>query len=112
MRDEILKEKCRKILKRIAWRLQYAVKKKGHRETYLVDEIHGDDITSCTISQLYVEEVLLQIPEKARFIIYSIVIDGMTEEEVAQKLNVTRQGVNKCKNKYLRVLAEKILPFI
>lgn len=61
-------------------------------------------------SRMYVQQLLMQIPEKARFIIQSVVIEGLTEEEVAKKLNMTRQGVSKCKNKYLGVLAQKMTP--
>ncbi|CAM5795809.1 sigma-70 family RNA polymerase sigma factor [Brevibacillus borstelensis] len=111
MRDEIIKKECRNFLKRVAWRLQYSAKRNVYRHTRMIDEIYGEDITSHTVSKLYIEEVLSQIPEKARFIICSIVIDGQTEEEVAKKLKISRQGVNKCKNKYLRILKEKMTPF-
>lgn len=108
MSDEFLREHCRKLLKRIAWRLQYAAKKRYFREYAIMEEILGEDTMTSVISSLYIEHLLTQIPERASFIIKSIIIDGMTEEEVARKLNITRQGVSKCKNKYLRVLAQKV----
>lgn len=108
MSDEIMKEHFRKVLSRIAWRLQYSAKKRFVREFSIVEEILGEDSTSSVVSQIYIQELLKQIPDKASFIIRSIIIEGMTEEEVAKKLKITRQGVSKCKNKYLRVLAQKM----
>jgi DNA-directed RNA polymerase specialized sigma subunit len=109
MTDEIMKNHCKKVLRRIAWRLQYAAKKRYVREHSIIEETLGSDTTSSVISQIYIQQLLKQLPEKASFIIKSIIIDGMTEEEVSRKLNITRQGVSKCKNKYLRVLAQKMM---
>jgi RNA polymerase sigma factor (sigma-70 family) len=106
--DEQLKEHCRKVLKRIAWRLQYAAKKRLYRETVIKEGMRGTEAIEDNLSDLYVQEVLMQLPEKARTIIKHVVLQGMTEEQVAKKLNMTRQGVSKCKNKYLRQLAEKL----
>ncbi len=106
--DEMLKERCRRILKRIAWRMQYAAKTRFNRETAIIEEVFGDNLIDSIDSSIYVQELLMQIPEKPRFIIKSIVIDRLTEEEVAKQLNMTRQGVHKCKKKYLNVLAHKI----
>ncbi|MFB0828179.1 MULTISPECIES: RNA polymerase sigma factor [Brevibacillus] len=106
--DELMKEHCKKILRRIAWRLQYNSRKRHIRETTMIEPQFGEDTMGTVASQLYVQQLLSQLPEKARFIIKSTVIDGMTEEEVAKKLNITRQGVNKWKIKYLRLLAQKM----
>ncbi|MCR8982579.1 sigma factor-like helix-turn-helix DNA-binding protein [Brevibacillus laterosporus] len=106
--DELMKEHCKRILRRIAWRLQYTSKKRSSIETTMIEPGFGEDTMETVASQLYVQQLLSELPEKARFIIKSTVIDGMTEEEVARKLNITRQGVNKCKIKYLRLLAQKI----
>ncbi len=108
MNEDMMKEHCRRVLKRIAWRLQYAAKTQVRGEAPLNEEAVGKDTISSIVSRMYVQQLLMQIPEKARFIIKSVVIDGLTEEEVAKKLNMTRQGVSKCKNKYLRVLAQKM----
>ncbi|KAB3587434.1 sigma-70 family RNA polymerase sigma factor [Phocaeicola vulgatus] len=110
MNDEMMKEHCRRVLKRIAWRLQYTAKTQIRAEAPILENKLGEDTTSHIVSHVYVQQLLMQIPEKARFIIKSIVIDGLTEEEVARKLNMTRQGVSKCKNKYLSVLAQKMNP--
>lgn len=107
--DEQLKEHCRKVLKRIAWRMQYAAKKQMYRETVIREGMQGTEAIEDNLSDLYVQEVLMQLPEKARIIIKQVVLQGMTEEQVAKKLNMTRQGVSKCKNKYLSQLAEKLI---
>lgn len=109
----MMKEHCRTILKRIAWRIQYAAKVQTHqafRRAPIIDDVVGEDTLKHVESRMYVQQLLMQIPEKARFIIQSVVIEGLTEEEVAKKLNMTRQGVSKCKNKYLGVLAQKMTP--
>jgi len=106
--DEIMKENCKRVLRRIAWRLQYVSKKRYTREVAMIEQVMGEDSMGTIVSQVYIEQLLHQLPDQARYIIKSIIIDGMTEEEVARKLKMTRQGVNKCKNKYLRLLAQKL----
>lgn len=108
LRDEILQNHCKKVLKRIAWRLQYATKNRLNRETAMHENVFSGDTTSNIVSDIYVQQLLMQLPKRAQFIIKSIIIDGFTEEEVANKLKISRQGVSKCKNKYLNVLAKKL----
>ncbi|HZG16022.1 MAG TPA: sigma-70 family RNA polymerase sigma factor [Candidatus Bathyarchaeia archaeon] len=90
MNDEMMKEQ----------------KIKHRKEHGMVKEILCEDSMSAILSEMYIQQLLQQIPEKARFIIKSIIIEGKTEEEVALKLKMTRQGVSKCKNKYLGVLKQ------
>ena len=75
----------------------------------MVKEILGEDSMSAILSKMYIQQLLQQIPEKAGFIIKSIIIEGKTEEEVALKLKMTRQGVSKCKNRYLGVLKQQMM---
>lgn len=110
MTDEIMIDHCKKTLRRIAWSLQYAAKKRYAREHAIINEIPGEDSTSSVISKVYIDQILKKIPERAGFIIKSYIIDGMTEEEIARKLNISKQGVSKCKNKYLRILEQQITP--
>ena len=107
--DEVAKNYCRQILRRTAWRLQYATKKHYSKQHRLIEDILGEDITASIISQIYIQQLLLQLPEKASFIIRSTIIEGKTQQEVAKKLNMSIQGVSKCQRKYLRFLAQKMI---
>lgn len=108
MSDEILIKKCREVLRRIAWRLQYQVKKLSTRELPIIENICGQNLISSVDSKLHVEEMLDSLPSKARFIIKQVVINGVLEEIVAQHLGISQQGVNKYKRKYLGLLRKKL----
>ncbi|MFS0557835.1 sigma-70 family RNA polymerase sigma factor [Brevibacillus sp. 179-C9.3 HS] len=108
MSDEIMIEKCRKVLRRIAWRLQYQVKKLSTRELPIIENICGQNLMSSVDSKLHVEEILNSLPSKARFIIEQVVINEVPEEIVAQHLGISQQGVNKNKRKYLGILRKKL----
>lgn len=61
------------------------------------------------LSEMYVKELLDGIPwEKCRYIIRRIVIEGLTEKEVASELQITQQAVNKWKKKGLEVLRQNL----
>lgn len=98
---------CRKLLRQAAWRLQYKVRIQRAKE-YIVSFDHEMGTSSFDtelISDMYVEELLEEIPwSKSRYIIQKIVIEGMTEKEVACELHITQQGVNKWKRKGLEAL--------
>lgn len=108
MNDELLKEECRRVIKRIAWRLQYQAKKISARELPIIENICGQNQIFSVDSKLYVEEMLNSLPSKARFIIEQVVINGVPEEIVAKHLGISQQGVNKYKRKYLGLLRKKI----
>ncbi|MGN7471089.1 sigma-70 family RNA polymerase sigma factor [Brevibacillus sp. SAFN-007a] len=107
MKDERLEE-CRKVIKRIAWRLQYQAKKVSARELPIIENFCGQNQLSSVDSKLYVEDMLHSLPSKARFIIEQVVINGVPEEIVAKHLGISQQGVNKYKRKYLGVLRNQI----
>ncbi|WP_059171962.1 sigma factor-like helix-turn-helix DNA-binding protein [Bacillus sp. FJAT-27445] len=105
MDDNLLKESLKLTLKRLAWRLQYYERRRITNEKPLVEEVLGTtEQINEKLSDIYIQEVLESLPNRARFIIQNIVIHGLTEKEVALKLNISRQGVSKCKNKYLKKL--------
>ncbi|WP_252989785.1 sigma factor-like helix-turn-helix DNA-binding protein [Brevibacillus panacihumi] len=60
-------------------------------------------------SELFVEELLQSLPDKARFIIQKVVIEGIPEKEVAKQLNLSQQRVNAYKQKTLKMLKEKLI---
>lgn len=57
--DEMMKERCRRVLKRIAWRMQYAAKTRYNRETTMIDEVFGDNSMNSLDSSIYVQELLM-----------------------------------------------------
>jgi len=102
---------CRKLLKQAAWRLQYKVRIQQNRE-YIVsseNEIGISSFDTELISDMFVMELLEEIPwEKSRYIIRRIIIEGLTEKEVAVELHITQQGVNKWKRKGLEILRKNL----
>ncbi|BAU29799.1 hypothetical protein DFP93_106179 [Aneurinibacillus soli] len=105
-------ENCMRILRRIAWNIQYREKKRRKKELSL-EEYIGNDPTSLIISNLYLHDLLNKIPSKqAKYIIQSSILYGFTEKEIAVELNMTQQGVNKCKKKWLKSLQKDLLPFL
>ncbi len=53
-----------------------------------MEEIHGKDVMSSSLSDMNIQQLLQQIPD----FIKSIIIEGKTEEEVAQKWKMTRES--------------------
>lgn len=102
---------CRKLLRQAAWRLQYRVRIQRSRE-YIVSfdhEIGTSSFDTELISDMFVKELLEEIPwEKSRYVIQRIVIEGLTEKEVAFELHITQQGVNKWKRKGLEILRKNL----
>jgi len=111
MQESSKKEECRRILRRIAWRIQYEAKKQMYRsygEKELFEETCKIDQMESVDSRLMVEDLLSSLPDQPRFIIQRIVIEGATEKEVAEQLHVTQQRVNSCKRKYLKQLRQTL----
>ncbi len=97
-----------KILQRIAWNLPYRVRKKNSKEVLVSDDIVISVFDDKKISSIYVEEIIDHIPsDKGKYIIRKTIVDGLTEKEVAAKLNMTQQGVHKCKKKNLEILRQQ-----
>jgi DNA-directed RNA polymerase specialized sigma subunit len=108
--DAIVNE-CRKSLRRFAWRLQYRVRVTKNKEliSTKMDVGVSASFTSELVSDLYIQELLNQIPnEKGKEVIRKVVIEGMTEREVAEELNMTQQAVSKCKIKAIELLRKAV----
>ena len=56
--------------------------------------------------QLY--NTVVSLTDKQRFILFMLVVDGYSENEVASKLNISQQRVNKVKNKVLTILRKNL----
>lgn len=89
MSEVLLKENVLKQLKRFAWKLQYKAKKQYRREVFMGDEKWDIGRTEEIDSQLFVEELLNTLPDRERFIIRQVIIEGRTEREVAKELRIS-----------------------
>ncbi|MFS1511553.1 sigma factor-like helix-turn-helix DNA-binding protein [Chengkuizengella sp. SCS-71B] len=102
----------RVLLKRTAWRIQYKAKVRRKKE-WLVE---FDECLYTTqsflpdvVSRYYLLELLsLLSSNKERYILQKIYLEGFTENELAKELNITQQAVNKCKNKAIQTIRQKI----
>jgi DNA-directed RNA polymerase sigma subunit (sigma70/sigma32) len=102
-------EECRKVLRRIAWRIQYREKKVRRAEITMVEGILGTQTMENDLTEFFVNEILGNIQsKKGRMVVKRIVIDGYTEQEVARELNMTQQGVHKCKVTALKQLRKNM----
>ncbi|MGG1662852.1 sigma-70 family RNA polymerase sigma factor [Brevibacillus sp. NRS-1366] len=111
MQNKSLKEAYMLQLRRIAWRIQYEVKKQNHFVQYLgqpIEFLHCDYNQASFDLNLYIEEILSNLTDTGRFIIQRLVLEGATESDVAKQLNVSQQWVNACKRKYLNQLRKSL----
>jgi len=103
------KNDCLILIKRIAWNLQYRVRKERGKIGILHEELIGTEYINELIEDLAVKEIIEKIPSsQGQYIMKSIYVDKKTEKEIAFELGITQQSVNKCKNKSLRVLREQL----
>ncbi|MGD8192181.1 sigma-70 family RNA polymerase sigma factor [Brevibacillus ginsengisoli] len=108
MESQTLKKVYLKHLQRIAWRLQYEAKKTYRHESMLEDVWSKDEMNNVD-SNLFVEELLLTLPDRGRYIIKKVVIEGIPEKEVAEYLQISQKRVHVCKMKYLQALRQKLI---
>ncbi|WP_308722652.1 sigma factor-like helix-turn-helix DNA-binding protein [Paenibacillus polysaccharolyticus] len=102
-------ERYRTEIYRIGWRLQYRVKKVRNRELPIFEEgATSDDFTYFLDSKVDIQSILSTLPENGREIISQIYLKGFTEIEVAKKLNISQQVVNRCKKKMLQQLSQRV----
>ncbi|MED4572782.1 sigma factor-like helix-turn-helix DNA-binding protein [Brevibacillus agri] len=100
------KDECRKLIRRIAWNLNYRERKKLSKECPILYGF-GDrqNISDYIGKNVLVEELLKQLSnEKERYIIQKTVLEGFTCKEISKELNMTERGVNQCKNRSLKKL--------
>lgn len=105
----LTREDCRKLLRQIAWRVQYRARKQAAKEMLVFEEMEVVHQDADVIADLFVQELLETIPSsKGRFIIQRTLLDGCTEKEVAAALHMTQQGVSKWKKKGMEILKEHL----
>lgn len=107
MQNKSLKEVYMLKLRRIAWRIQYQVKKQNRFEQN-VEHLHFEKIQSNFDLDMCIEEILSNLSDTGRFIIQRLVLEGATEREVAKQLNVSQQWFNICKRKCLNQLRKSL----
>lgn len=109
MTEQSLEEKIRQQLKRSAWKLQYEAKKKYRMEIQFTNEKWDIGHTEEVDSQMFVEELLNSLPERERFIIKQVVIEGRSEREVAKRLELSPSRLHACKVQALQRLRSKLI---
>ncbi|MFZ5988762.1 MAG: sigma-70 family RNA polymerase sigma factor [Bacillota bacterium] len=111
LKDEAVMELCRKLLKRAAWRIQYKIRTQQVRECASLLDYQAFDygFEKDILSEIYVKELVGKIPwKKSRYVIQRTIIEGLTEKEVAQELQITQQAVNKWKKKGLEAIRQSL----
>ncbi len=99
------KEECKKIVRRIAWNLNYRERKRLSKECPILDDFGTRQWKVENDDGLYVEELLRQLPgAKEKHIIRKVILEGFTAKEVGEELNMGERGVNQCKNRSLKKL--------
>lgn len=90
---------------RIGWRVQYRAKKVKQRECSINDiDLLGGNFTTNLENKIMVEQLMESLPLQGKTILNKVYIEGHTEAEVAQHLNMSQQAVNKWKKKMLKQL--------
>ena len=82
-----------------------------HSKEYfsLDDRLLGHNFTPKVITSMFIKEMLQMIPsEKARFIVKRLYLNGYTEKEVANELQISQQAVSKWKKKAFKSIREKV----
>lgn len=96
-------------LNRIAWRIQYRVKKERKHEILTkVERVTTiSSFTDQADNRLLVQHLLNSLSsETGKTIIYELYINDKTEAEIAQDLQISQQAVNKWKRKMIQQLSQ------
>lgn len=96
-------------LNRISWRIQYRERVKRNKEFTIVQDI-GNFITTNFVpnldNRIFITELLDHLSsDVGRKIIVGFYLEGKSEKEISNTLNMSQQGVNKCKKKMLKELS-------
>ncbi|WP_211747172.1 sigma-70 family RNA polymerase sigma factor [Paenibacillus sp. Marseille-Q4541] len=101
-----------KELKRIAWRLQYRARAERQRELPLKTDIlfiTGTSPEQEIESKMFVEYILGLIPsDTGQKVIRLFYLEDRSEAEIASKLNISQQAVNKWRRKTIQSLSKKM----
>jgi hypothetical protein len=118
LQDEEIIEKCRRALLQIYWNMIYHERKKWKvnrlnmynlHEKNFTDDVHGNIHLSHLINLL--DGLKKKSSVTGKYILRRHIIDGLSELEVANELKISQQAVNKCKNRCLTFLRQKLESF-
>lgn len=100
----------RRELRRAAWRLQYHVRNTHKRECAWTEDKQPHQFPFDRVERRILVQQLLDAIESdlGRKVIHGLFIQDLTEAQLAQKLNISQQAVNKWKRKTLRLLSQKM----
>ncbi|MCM3131013.1 MULTISPECIES: sigma factor-like helix-turn-helix DNA-binding protein [unclassified Paenibacillus] len=102
-------QRYRQEIYRIGWRVQYRAKKIKNNELPIFEiDSNKDDFTCQTEDRVIVMQLINDLPTNGQYIIEKIYLQGFSEAEVAQQLNISQQAVNKWKKKMLRHISQKV----
>lgn len=93
---------------RIGWRLQYRAKKIRRSETNYDRDLPAPSFTESSDNKVVVEQLFRSLSLYEKSILQKIYLEGLSEAEVAHQLNISQQGVNKCKRKLLQNLSRTV----
>jgi len=101
-------EQYRSEIYRIGWRIQYRMKKIRYRERPLYEnsQYPSHYYTRSPEEKILVRDLIDQLPSRGKFIIEKLYFQNLTEEEIAQHLNISQQAVSKCKRKMIQLLSQ------
>lgn len=90
---------------------KYIYFSKKYSKVYRVEvelnlDIAGDDANSKVEDNVSIEELLDKLSERQRRVIEGIFFKNTTEVEISRQLNISRQAVNRTKNRALKCLKE------
>lgn len=100
-------EQYRSEIYRIGWRIQYRMKKIRYRERPLYEnsQYPSPSYTRSSEEKILVRDLVDKLPPRGKLVIEKLYFQHLTEEEVAQHLNISQQAVSKCKRKMIQLLS-------
>jgi len=105
-------ETYRTAIKRVVWRLQNKERSRRKHEVPLEDSFnnnYSNSFTNHSDQKILVQQLFDSITsETGKRIIYEIYFNSKTEAQVAKEMNITRQAVNKWKNKTLKAMRKEL----
>ncbi|WP_046212666.1 RNA polymerase sigma factor [Paenibacillus wulumuqiensis] len=102
-----LSEQYRQRLRQASWRMQYRAKTRlYHEKSPLNEQIGSFSVQSDDINTILLQEWIHTLPsEQGRIIITGLYLEGQSEQELAARLQISQQAVNRWKRKSLQYLS-------
>ncbi|WP_017811181.1 sigma factor-like helix-turn-helix DNA-binding protein [Paenibacillus shenyangensis] len=102
-----LSEQYRQRLRQASWRMQYRAKTRlYHEHLPLNEQVSHLSVQSDDIDVILLREWIDTLPsEQGRLIITGLYLEGRSEQELAARLQISQQAVNRWKRKSLEHLS-------